>query len=152
MVHVYSVMSDFLPMDCSPPGSSVHAILQTKILECVAIALLQGIFPTQGSNSHFLCLLHCQADSLQLSHLQNVTNSVFPFIFCCIVWHILIGPVQIIILPWKWRQSAKQIREEGLSASVAFSEEAFYDLPSGTIYKYSIIIYIFLCTVRISTI
>ena len=27
--------------------------------------LLQGIFPTQGSN---LCPLHCQADSLSLSH------------------------------------------------------------------------------------
>ena len=25
---------------------------------------LQGIFPTQGSNSHLLCLLHWQADSL----------------------------------------------------------------------------------------
>ena len=26
--------------------------------------LLQGIFPTQGSNQHLLCLLHWQADSL----------------------------------------------------------------------------------------
>ena len=25
------------PMDCSPPGSSIHGILQTRILECVAI-------------------------------------------------------------------------------------------------------------------
>ena len=33
-----SVMSDSLqPMDCSPPGSSVHGILQARILECVAI-------------------------------------------------------------------------------------------------------------------
>ena len=31
--------------------------------------LLQGIFPTQGSNSHLLHLLHWQADSLPLSHL-----------------------------------------------------------------------------------
>ena len=36
------------PIDCSPPGSSVHGILQARILEWVA--LLQGIFPTQGSN------------------------------------------------------------------------------------------------------
>ena len=27
-------------------------------------SLLQGIYPTQGSNLHFLCLLHWQADSL----------------------------------------------------------------------------------------
>ena len=37
-------------MDCSPPGSAVLGILQARILECVAIPLLQGIFPTQGSN------------------------------------------------------------------------------------------------------
>ena len=39
------------PMDCSPPGSSVHGILQARILEWVAI------FPTQGSNPG---LLHCR--------------------------------------------------------------------------------------------
>ena len=37
-------------MDCSPPGSSVHGILQARILEWVAMPLLQGIFPTQGAN------------------------------------------------------------------------------------------------------
>ena len=34
-----SVVSDFLrphPMDCSPPGSSVHGVLQAIILEWVA--------------------------------------------------------------------------------------------------------------------
>ena len=31
--------------------------------------LLQVIFPTQGLNLHFLCLLHWQANSLPLSHL-----------------------------------------------------------------------------------
>ena len=30
------------PMDCSLPGSSVHGILQARILEWVAIALLPG--------------------------------------------------------------------------------------------------------------
>ena len=29
-------------MDCSPPGSSVHGILQAKILECVAILSSRG--------------------------------------------------------------------------------------------------------------
>ena len=33
--------------------------------------LLQGIFPTQGSNLHALCLLHWQADSLPVSHLGS---------------------------------------------------------------------------------
>ena len=45
------------PMDYNLPGSSVHGILQTRILECVAIPLLQGIFPIQELNPD---LLHCR--------------------------------------------------------------------------------------------
>ena len=48
-------------MDCSPPVSSVHGILQARILEWVAISQLQGIFPTHGLNPR---LLHQQVDSL----------------------------------------------------------------------------------------
>ena len=40
---------------------------------------LQGIFLTQGSSLHFLCLLHWQADSLQLCHLR----SLLKLIQCC---------------------------------------------------------------------
>ena len=36
--------------------------------------LLQGIFLTQGSNPHFLCLLHWQADSLPLCRLGSQCN------------------------------------------------------------------------------
>ena len=32
------------PMDCSPPGSSVHGILQARILEWVAILLSRGSY------------------------------------------------------------------------------------------------------------
>ena len=40
---VTSVLSDFLlPMDCSPPGSSVHGILQGRILEWVAMPFSRG--------------------------------------------------------------------------------------------------------------
>ena len=44
------------PMDCSLQGSSVHGILQARILEWVAIAF----FPTRGLSPHFLRLLHCR--------------------------------------------------------------------------------------------
>ena len=37
-------------MDSSPLGSSVHEVLQTRVLECVAM-LFSKIFLTQGSNS-----------------------------------------------------------------------------------------------------
>ena len=33
------------PMDCSPPGSSVHGILQARILERVAISFSRGSSP-----------------------------------------------------------------------------------------------------------
>ena len=42
------------PVDCGPPGFSVHGISQARILEWVAISFSKGIFPTQASN---LCLL-----------------------------------------------------------------------------------------------
>ena len=54
------------PMDCSLPGSSVYVIFWARILEWVANhPLLQGIFPTQGSNTH---LLHCRQILYYLSH------------------------------------------------------------------------------------
>ena len=56
------------PMDSSLPGSSVHGILQAKILDWVASFLFQEILLTQGSTPH-LCLLHWQGDSSPLSHL-----------------------------------------------------------------------------------
>ena len=47
------------PMECRLPGSSVHGILQARILEWVA-TILPGIFLTQGLNPHLLQLLHCR--------------------------------------------------------------------------------------------
>ena len=41
--------------------------------------LLQGIFPTQGSNTHFL---HCQADSLPLSHLGSPMSGMTEITAC----------------------------------------------------------------------
>ena len=38
------------PTDYSLPGSSVHGILQERILEWIAISFSRGIFPTQGLN------------------------------------------------------------------------------------------------------
>ena len=37
-VCVLRVVSNCDPMDCSPPGSSIHGILQARILEWVAIS------------------------------------------------------------------------------------------------------------------
>ena len=53
------------PKECSLAGSSVRGILQARILEWVALSLLQGIFPTQGLNPG---LPHCRRILYQLSH------------------------------------------------------------------------------------
>ena len=68
------------PMDCSPPGSSVHGIFQARILEWVATFFSGGIFLTQGSNLH---LLHWQVGSLPLSHQGNPVCMYYQrFIWC----------------------------------------------------------------------
>ena len=63
------ILCDFL--DCSPPCSSVHGILQARILEWVAISFSRGTFLTQGLN---LGLLRLQANSLPLSHLGSPSH------------------------------------------------------------------------------
>ena len=47
------------PVDCSPPGSSVHGIFQTRILECVAISFSRGSSQTEDQTQ-----VSCIADSL----------------------------------------------------------------------------------------
>ena len=48
----------------APPGTSVHWDSAGKNTGVGCHALLQGIFPPQGSNPGFLCLLHWQAGPL----------------------------------------------------------------------------------------
>ena len=56
------------PMDYSPPGSSVHGILQARILEWVALPRSWGSSQPRGETRIFydLHLLHWQAGSLPL--------------------------------------------------------------------------------------
>ena len=72
-------------MDCSLPGSSVHGILQTRILERVAISLMDGschfqdpgIFLTQKSNPGFL---HCKQIFYQLELRGKPYSQGKPFL------------------------------------------------------------------------
>ena len=58
--HALSCIRHCDPMDCSPPGSSVHGILQARILEWVAIPS-PGDLLDPGTEPGFPAL---QADSL----------------------------------------------------------------------------------------
>ena len=53
------------PMDCSPPGSSVHGDSPGKNTGVCSLSLLQGVFLTQESNWG---LLHCRWIIYQLSY------------------------------------------------------------------------------------
>ena len=54
-------------MDCSPPGSSAHGVLQARILEWVAFPSPRD-FPEQGSNPG---LPHCSEILYHLSHQRS---------------------------------------------------------------------------------
>ena len=56
------------PIDHSLPGSTVHGILQARILEWAAMPSSKGIFPTQGLNPG---LLHCSQILYHLSHQKS---------------------------------------------------------------------------------
>ena len=51
-------------MGCSLPGSSFCGSFSDNNTSVDGYSLLQGIFPTQGSNMCLLCLLYWQAGSL----------------------------------------------------------------------------------------
>ena len=58
-------------MDYSPPDSSIHEILQARILECVAMSSSRGSSQIKGSKPCLLRLVPYQADSLPLCRLGS---------------------------------------------------------------------------------
>ena len=73
VVFIHLVLSDFLtPMDCSPPGSSVHGISQARIFVGCHILLQGGVRV-------------CVSDQLELSTLKVLarTWSIKVRIFPC---------------------------------------------------------------------
>ena len=61
-------------LDCSPPGASVHVILQARILEWVAISF-SGYLPNQEIESaSSVSLLHCRWIIFPLSHWGSLQS------------------------------------------------------------------------------
>ena len=59
-----SCLTLYDPVDCSPPGASVHGILQARVLEWVAISFSRGSSPPR--------------DQTQVSHIAEPLGN-FPF-------------------------------------------------------------------------
>ena len=89
-------------MDCSPPSSSVHGILQARTPEWVVIAFSgdlpdPGIFQTQGSNLDLRQFLELQVDYLPLSHQGSPVNHMT---VCNTMDCTVHGILQTRILEW----------------------------------------------------
>ena len=65
------------------PGSSVHRILQARILEWVVIPFSSGIFLTQGLNPG---LLHCRKILYCLSHQGSPDTNFGKILFNQLQW------------------------------------------------------------------
>ena len=63
------------PMDCSPPGASVHGILQARILEWVAMPSSRG---SSQPRDRTQCLRHRQMSSLPLAPLEKAIATQQP--------------------------------------------------------------------------
>ena len=78
-------------MDCRMPGSSVHGILQTRILERVGFPS-PGNLPKQGSNSG---LPHCKMILYHLNHQGSPeTLCLTQILFSYILFQVLGYPIK----------------------------------------------------------
>ena len=73
---VYSCVTLCEPMDCSPPDSSVHVILQARILEWVAIPFSRlNVNPGIESRYPALQADSLPSESLGKAHLKDTEKS-----------------------------------------------------------------------------
>ena len=101
------------PLDSSPPGSSVHGLLQARILEWVSISFSRGIFPSQGLN---LNLLHCKQMLYCLSHQGS------PHFYSRQQWpptYLLFQTLHTWVTPF-WPMRCKQKLNPTVTAEKAF--------------------------------
>ena len=69
--------------DCSPPGSSVQGIFQTRILKQVAVSYSKGSSPP-SDQTRVSCLLHWLEDSLPLSYQGSPIRVLHMCVCVCV--------------------------------------------------------------------
>ena len=62
------------PMDCSPPGFSIHGILHVRIREWIVILFSRGSF--QPRDRTRVSRLHCRQILYCLSHQRNLSKHI----------------------------------------------------------------------------
>ena len=91
-------------VDCSPPGSPVHGDSPGRNPGVGCHFLLQGIFPTQGSN---LGLLHCRRILYHLSHQGSPPKKLKEYRSEVIFHFALLMVAKVFFNPESWA-SAKE--------------------------------------------
>ena len=133
--HFFRVQRFVILVDCSPSGFSVHGILQARILEEGCHALLQGIFPTQESNTRLLHLLHWQAGSLPLAPpgkpLETYTQSHICLKFAIYSWEVAGGGRSLSLQRKQNRQRKAALSVRLLSESLALTSQTQIPGPGG---------------------
>ena len=66
-------------MDCNPPDSSVHEMVQARILEWLAFPSFRGSSQPRYQTPHLLRLQHCRQILYPLSHLGSPSSSISQF-------------------------------------------------------------------------
>ena len=81
------------PMDCSPPGSSVHGILQARILEWVAMPSSRRFSRPRDQIRVYLCLLHCRQIFYHWRRLGSPCNVCISLkeVWCCQWFHSVVN-------------------------------------------------------------
>ena len=87
-------------MDCDLPGSSVHGFPRQAYWSRLPFPP-QGIFLTQGSNPHLLCLLHWQVGSLPLWRLGSPTCTAYVRKNLVLSYLVTLGKAYYVRQQWK---------------------------------------------------
>ena len=110
-------------MDCSPPGSSVHADSPGKNTGVGCHALLQGIFHTQGSNPglpHCRQILYCQSHQRSPWKLESVVP-LFQRIFLTQEWTGVLCIPGRYFTSWATREAYSGVRVSEICSVVSNS-------------------------------
>ena len=127
------------PMDSSPWGSSVHGILQAKILEWVTISYSPGVLQTQGLNPCLLrgrqILYHWatrEAPETLVSLKKENTWNVVPAFTESIGWNrekLHKSLINTLIVIWKIFCNHMQTSPKGEKS--VFPEETQFEMKGG---------------------
>ena len=131
-------------MDCSPPGSSVHGILQERILKWVAMPSSRGASQPRD-RTHISCLPHWQASqryaAAAATSLQSCPTLCNPM-DCSLPGSSVHGILQVRILEWlaiSFSRGASQPRDGNCISCISFTAGGFFtaEPPGKPIINYS---------------